>query len=107
MRNNIASGNVAGLEIEDTQHADVYGNLVEDNTGGLVIFDLPGNPIVGHDVYVHDNIVRNNNRDCFAPGGTVAAIPAGTGTFAMASRRVEIANNTHENNSSSRTRTSA
>ena len=98
VRNNTANGNVAGLEIENTQYADVYGNLVEDNTGGLVIFDLPGNPIVGHDVYVHDNIVRNNNRDNFAPGGTVAAIPAGTGTFAMASRRVEIANNTYENN---------
>lgn len=100
VRNNVANGNVAGLEIENTQYADVYGNLVEDNTGGLVIFDLPGNPIVGHDVYVHDNIVRNNNRENFAPGGTVAAIPAGTGTFAMASRRVEITGNTYENNNS-------
>lgn len=100
VRNNTANGNVAGLEIENTQYADVYGNEVFDNTGGLVIFDLPGNPIIGHDVYVHDNIVRDNNRDNFAPGGTVAAIPAGTGTFAMASRRVEITGNTYENNNS-------
>ena len=100
VRNNTANGNVAGLEIENTQYANVYGNLVEDNTGGLVIFDLPGNPIIGHDVYVHDNIIRNNNRENFAPGGTVAAIPAGTGTFAMASRRVEITGNTYENNNS-------
>ncbi|MCO4773957.1 MAG: right-handed parallel beta-helix repeat-containing protein [Deltaproteobacteria bacterium] len=98
VRNNYAARNVAGIEIENTQFADVYGNIAEDNTGGLVIFDLPGNPIVGHDVFVHDNIVRDNNRENFAPGGTVAAIPAGTGTFAMASRRVEIANNTYENN---------
>ena len=76
----------------------MYGNLVVDNTGGLVVFDLPGNPVVGRDVYIHDNIIRNNNRDNFAPGGTVAAIPAGTGTFAMASRRVLIANNTYEDN---------
>ena len=101
IRNNIAKGNVAGIEIENTQYADVYGNLAEDNTGGLLIFDLPGNPIIGHDVSVHDNVVINNNRSNFAPGGTVRQIPPGTGTFAMASRRVEIFNNTYENNNSS------
>ena len=101
IRNNLAMGNVAGIEIENTQFADVYGNYAEDNTGGLVIFDLPGNPIVGRDVSVHDNTVVNNNRTNFAPqGSTVAAIPPGTGTFAMASRRVEIFNNTYESNNS-------
>ena len=98
IRNNIAKGNVAGIEIENTQYADVYGNLAEDNTGGLVVFDLPGNPIAGRDVRIHDNQIINNNRANFAPGGTVALIPRGTGTFAMASRRVEIDNNTYANN---------
>lgn len=98
VRNNTATYNVAGIEIENTQYADVYGNLAENNTGGLVIFDLPGNPIVGRDVKVHDNIIRNNNTVNFAPGGTVGQIPGGTGTFAMASRRVEIYDNTYENN---------
>ncbi|MED5374859.1 MAG: parallel beta-helix domain-containing protein [Myxococcota bacterium] len=100
VRNNLAKGNVAGIEIENTQYADVYGNTATDNTGGLVVFDLPGNPIVGHDVYIHDNTIVDNNRANFAPGGTVAAIPAGTGTFAMASRRVVITGNTYENNDS-------
>jgi hypothetical protein len=59
---------------------------------------LPGNPVIGRDIHIHDNIVRNNNTPNFAPGGTVRAIPVGTGTFAMASRRVEINNNTYENN---------
>lgn len=99
VRRNIAKQNVAGIEIENTQFADVYENLAEDNTGGLLIFDLPGNPVIGRDVKIHDNIVRNNNRANFAPSGTtVSAIPAGTGTFALASRRVEIADNTYENN---------
>jgi parallel beta-helix repeat protein len=98
VRNNLAQQNVAGIEIENTQYADVYGNTAEDNTGGLVIFDLPGNPVIGHDVWVHDNTVINNNRANFAPGGTVRQIPVGTGTFAMASRRVEISNNTYMNN---------
>ncbi len=98
VRNNVVTGNVAGLEIENTQYADVYGNLAEDNTAGIVVFDLPGNPIAGRDVRLRENIIRDNNHDNFAPGGTVAVIPVGTGTFAMASRRVEITDNTYENN---------
>jgi parallel beta-helix repeat protein len=98
IRNNIAKGNVAGIEIENTQYADVYGNFAEDNTGGLLIFDLPGNPIPGRDIDVHDNRIYENNRPNFAPGGTVRAIPAGTGTFAMASRRVHIHDNSYRGN---------
>lgn len=98
VRRNTVRGNVAGLEIENTQYADVYENLAEDNTGGIVVFDLPGNPIVGRDVRLRNNIIRNNNNPNFAPSGTVGIIPAGTGTFAMASRRVEITDNTYENN---------
>jgi parallel beta-helix repeat protein len=98
VRNNTVTGNVAGLEIENVEYADVYGNLAENNTGGIVVFDLPGNPIVGRDIRVRDNIIRNNNGLNFAPGGTVQLIPIGTGTFAMASRRVEITGNTYEGN---------
>jgi parallel beta-helix repeat protein len=98
VRRNKVRGNVAGLEIENTQYADVYHNLAEDNTGGIVVFDLPGNPIVGRDVRLRDNIIRSNNHVNFAAGGTVAAIPVGTGTFAMASRRVEITGNTYGGN---------
>lgn len=98
VRHNTVTGNVAGLEIENTQYADVFGNTAENNTAGIVVFDLPGNPIVGRDVRLRNNIIRNNNGRNFAPGGTVAVIPVGTGTFAMASRRVEITGNTYENN---------
>jgi parallel beta-helix repeat protein len=98
VRNNVVTGNVAGLEIENTEYADVYGNLAEDNTGGIVVFDLPGNPIVGRDVRIRDNTIRNNNHANFAAGGTVKNIPVGTGTFAMASRRVEITGNIYMNN---------
>jgi parallel beta-helix repeat protein len=99
VRRNVARGNVAGLEIENTQYADVYENVVEDNAGGLLVFDLPGNPVIGRDIKIHDNMVLSNNRPNFAPTGTtVSAIPAGTGTFALASRRVEIANNVYSGN---------
>jgi hypothetical protein len=49
-------------------------------------------------VRLRNNIIRNNNHANFASGGTVASIPVGTGTFAMASRRVEITGNTYQGN---------
>lgn len=98
VRNNIIRGNVAGLEIENTQFADVYDNLAENNTAGIVVFDLPGNPVVGRDVRIRNNMIINNNTANFAPGGVVAVIPAGVGTFTLASRRVEITGNTYMNN---------
>lgn len=98
VRNNQVWGNVAGLEIENTQYAEVYNNHAEDNTGGIVVFDLPGNPIFGHDIRVYDNTIVRNNRANFASSGIVGEIPSGTGTFAMASRRVHIYNNVYEDN---------
>ena len=68
VRNNEVRGNVAGLEIENTQFADVYGNVAHDNTAGIVVFDLPGNPIVGRDVRIRDNMIVDNNQTNFAPG---------------------------------------
>ena len=99
VRRNTAAQNVAGLEIENTQSAEVYENTVEDNTAGLVVFDLPGNPVIGRDVKIRNNTIRNNNRANFAPPGSVVSqIPAGTGTFALASKRVEITANAYEGN---------
>ncbi len=98
VRHNTVTGNVAGLEIENTQFADVFGNTATDNTAGIVVFDLPGNPIVGRDVRIRNNTITGNNNVNFAPGGTVASIPVGTGTFAMASRRVEITGNAYADN---------
>lgn len=97
IRRNVAKGNVAGIEIENTSNADVYENTAEDNTTGLVVFDLPENPTPGTDIKLYNNTVTGNNRANFG-AGTVGNVPAGTGTFVMASRRVEITGNTYGNN---------
>lgn len=97
IRRNTAKQNVAGIEIENTKNADVSKNVAEDNTCGLVVFDLPGNPTAGTDIKVFDNTVRNNNRNNFG-ASVVGQVPAGTGTFVMASRRVELTGNAYANN---------
>ncbi|WP_404365345.1 parallel beta-helix domain-containing protein [Corallococcus coralloides] len=102
VRNSVAKQNVAGIEIENTKYAYVLGNTAQDNTTGLVVFDLPGNPIMGTDIRVKNNIITGNNRNNFASvansSSTVSQVPAGTGTFMLASRRVELTGNTWGNN---------
>lgn len=93
IRNSRAAFNVAGYEIENTDRADMHGNLAECNTGGFLIFDLPGLSQYGDGTRVFDNIARNNNTDNFAAGGIVRSVPRGTGALILAYDRVEIFDN--------------
>ena len=47
VRNTRAEFNVAGIEIENSYDADVYNNIATNNTGGILIFDLPNLPKQG------------------------------------------------------------
>ena len=91
-----AHHNVAGIEIENTRNADVYYNKAENNTGGILIFDMPDLPQAnGYKVRVHGNIIQNNNHPNFAPQGTVVAtLPPGSGMTIMAHREIEAYENT-------------
>lgn len=94
LRNNVAYGNVAAYEIENSVNCEVYGNRAEGNVGGILVFELPGLPMTGGGTYVHDNEIHDNNIHNFAdPGAIVAKVPRGTGLFVLAANDVEIANN--------------
>ncbi|MFC1759223.1 parallel beta-helix domain-containing protein, partial [Planctomycetota bacterium] len=70
VRNCKAYFNVAGIEIENCHSAEVYGCEVTNNTGGILVFDLPDLPQQhGHDVRVYNNRVFENNTKNFAPKG--------------------------------------
>ncbi len=100
LRRNEAYLNVAGIEIENTFYADVYENDSHDNTGGILVFDLPGLPqLGGHDVRVYKNKIHSNNTKNFAPvGNVVGLVPRGTGFFVMANDNVEVFQNTFDDN---------
>jgi parallel beta-helix repeat protein len=100
VRDSIAIENVAGIEIENCYDADVHDNLATRNTGGILVFDLPGLPQQGgHNIRVFDNIVLDNMTANFAPAGNiVASVPTGTGILIMANRDVEIYDNILEGN---------
>jgi parallel beta-helix repeat protein len=95
VKNSRAEFNVAGIEIENSYYADVFDNHAENNTGGILIFDLPDIPQQGgHHVRVFKNKSINNNTDNFAPeGNIVGEVPRGTGIIIQANSHVEIFEN--------------
>ncbi|OED43909.1 hypothetical protein ACH42_08915 [Endozoicomonas sp. (ex Bugula neritina AB1)] len=94
VRNNRVEYNVAGIEIENTIGADVYDNIATNNTGGILIFNMPHLTQAGHTTRVYNNKVYENNLDNFAPkGGAVASVPAGSGILINSNDNVEIFNN--------------
>ena len=102
IRNNEATGNVAGIEIENSTDAEVYGNHSHGNSGGILIFNLPNLSVKdGKRANVHDNVVEANNLTNFAaPGGLVGTVPTGTGMFILSADDNEIHANTVQNNQS-------
>lgn len=98
--NNIVFGNVAGIEIENTVDSEVVNNDVYDNTGGILLFNLPGPEIQGGErSLVHYNDVYENNTRNFAePGTVVADVPAGTGVMIVATSNNEVRDNLIEDN---------
>ena len=95
-----AFDNVAGIEIENSTRADVYGNNVHGNAGGILVFDLPDLAVKeGKQVRIFDNIIKDNNIDNFAPeGNIVGKVPSGIGIMVMATEQVEVFDNTIINN---------
>lgn len=96
VRRSLAEFNVAGIEIENSINADVYDNIARRNTGGILVFDLPGVPQTGgNSTRVFRNQIVQNDTPNFAPAGNiVAGVPTGTGVIIMANRNVHIFENT-------------
>ena len=90
-----AFGNVAGIEIENSTHAEVYDNVAENNTGGILVFDLPDLPAGnGSTCRVYRNRIRENNHANFAPAGNiVGTVPPGSGLILLAAKNVEVFDN--------------
>jgi parallel beta-helix repeat protein len=105
VRHNRVFENVAGIEIENCIRAKVYDNDVRNNTGGILVFDLPGLMLKnGREIQIFNNLVIDNNHPNFAPeGNIVGMVPAGTGILVMATDQVEVFDNEITNHSTTNT----
>ena len=95
VRRNYVWENVAGIEIENSKFADVYENEATLNTGGILVFDLPGPEVQGGEATrVFNNNIHDNNEPNFSREGSVLnVIPQGTGILVMANDDDEIFDN--------------
>ncbi|HVI47160.1 MAG TPA: parallel beta-helix domain-containing protein [Chitinophaga sp.] len=98
--------NVAGCEIENTSHAEVYDNEFYGNTAGFLVFDLPDLSQRGGHVKAYNNYLHDNNERNFAKSGSfgntwgVGNAAPGSGVVILAASDVEIYNNKIINNNS-------
>ncbi len=93
VRKNLVYDSVAGIEIENSTKADVTLNELVDNTGGILVFDLPNlQKQGGNGTRVFRNYVHNNDQPNFG-SGFVANVPAGTGILIVANDDIEIFEN--------------
>ncbi len=95
VRNCRVRENVAGIEIENSFDADVYDNFATDNSGGILVFDLPGLDLHngGRVRVFHNTVVKNNHPNFGAPGSSVSNVAPGTGVLLLAMDNVEIFEN--------------
>jgi len=99
IRRNKAYWNVAGIESENSVNVKVYENEAYENTGGILVFDLPGLTMTGENIEVYSNEVYKNNLRNFAPSGNIVGIvPPGTGMLILATRKVNVHGNQIKDN---------
>lgn len=99
VKNSRAEFNVAGIEIENTVNADVHDNVAVNNTGGILVFNMPNLQMAGHSTRVFRNRIHDNNSDNFAAKGTVVAtVPPGSGVIINSNDLVDIFDNDIANN---------
>ena len=87
--------NVAGIEIENSFDADVFDNYATNNSGGILVFDLPGLGLHngGRVRVFHNQVPKNNHANFGAPGSSVSNVAPGTGMLLLAMDNVEIFEN--------------
>jgi parallel beta-helix repeat protein len=94
--------NVAGIEIENTNDAEVRDNLVHHNTSGILVFVLPLKlQKEGRRTWVHRNwVVENDTRNFGDPNAIVGQLPHGGGITVMGADDTRVENNQVKGNDS-------
>ena len=102
VRGNEVTGNVAGIEIENSVDAEVVDNYVHGNTGGILVFNLPELPMIdGKRAKIHRNRIIQNNLPNFAkPGAFVYNVPGGAGVIILSADTNEVSDNEISQNDS-------
>lgn len=96
VRENVAYGNVIGIELENTLGGEIFNNHTYNNTTGIFVVLLPQlTSKISRNTLVYNNVSEDNNVDNFGRAGTaVSLLPPGVGILILGSDFNEVYNNT-------------
>jgi parallel beta-helix repeat protein len=95
---NLATGNVIGIEIENCAYVVAAHNTARENTAGIMAILLPPNDHVtvtyADDIYLLRNRVSDNNLENFAhPTELAAFVPQGSGILVVGQKNSSVTDN--------------
>ena len=95
MSGNVASGNVNGLEIENSSDVAAVGNEGFDNVAGILVVLLPALDLkTSSDILVSGNRMHDNNHVNFGePGDLASVVPSGSGILVVGTDRTTVRDN--------------
>ncbi|HEX2574446.1 MAG TPA: parallel beta-helix domain-containing protein [Polyangia bacterium] len=102
IQDNEVAQNVAGIECENSNDCVIRRNNSHDNTGGILVFTLPG--LLRKEclrAQVYENTIENNNTPNFASQSDIVYnVPSGSGVTIIGADQVTVRNNTIRGNQS-------
>lgn len=102
IQDNEVAENVAGIECENSNDCVIRRNNSHDNTGGILVFTLPG--LLRKEclrAQLYENTIENNNTPNFASQSDIVYnVPSGSGVTIIGADQVTVRNNTIRGNQS-------
>ncbi|HTA40497.1 MAG TPA: right-handed parallel beta-helix repeat-containing protein [Candidatus Acidoferrales bacterium] len=96
---NVAISNVSGYEFENTINSLMEYNTANNNTGGILEFIIPGDPLErSYGNVIRYNVVMANNNKNKCSNGVVCTVPPGTGILIIGGSNNQTFSNYVTNN---------
>jgi parallel beta-helix repeat protein len=96
---NVAISNVSGYEFENTINSLMEYNTANDNTGGILEFIIPGDPLErSYGNTIRYNVIMANNNKNKCTQGVVCTVPPGTGILIIGGTNNKTVSNMVTNN---------
>lgn len=102
VRYNYVYENIAGIEIENSDTCDVYGNLAKGNNAGILVFQLTAPALqLSQNHNISHNVSSSNNFDgAIVAPGIIALVPSGTGYLVISTDTTDFHHNLARDNGS-------
>ena len=96
--NSTVTGNVAGIELENTRNIVVTGNEMTGNSVGLLVSEIPDIQKGGGPILIESNKINDNNLENFSANElALTAHYQGVGVMVVAAKQIKIAGNNISN----------